>query len=398
MHQQLNICLVSQEFPPHTNWGGVGVQFDNLARVLSASGHRVTVVSRMSRGSPEYERSEGGYDVWRVGLPLWRKRIVGRTLDRILHARSVASKVRRLDDQEAFDVIEAPEAGVDVELLAKDPRFVERLLVSCHGSNIRGQSVPGPLALLHSLDWSWSLRREKALLSRVGTIVANSEATRQEVYSHGLQIGEVDVVYLGTDPDRFFPGESRDRESVHVGFVGRLQEAKGIDFVWRVVQRMRSDSRVRFHLRGAIHPASRTETMRRLNEFSDIVQYHPPGLHHEMPDFFRSLDVLLLPSRFESFGLVYAEAMATELLVFAGTGGAGPEVVSDGETGFLVDPDGSVDVVVERLLSLASDRSFFGEIRLQAREAVLERFTVQRSVIGKLAVYRRMARGRPTPC
>ncbi len=398
MHHQLNICLVSQEFPPHTNWGGVGVHFDDLARVLSATGHRVTVVSRMSRGAPGYERSEGGYDVWRVGFPLWRKRIVGRTLDRILQARSVASKVRQLDDQEAFDVVEAPEAGIDAELLAKDPRFVERLLVSCHGSNRRGQSVAGPLTLLHSLDWSWSLRREKALLSRVRTIVANSEATRREVYSHGLQIGEVEVVYLGIDPDRFFPGESRDRESLHVGFVGRLQEAKGIDFVWRVMQRMGSDSRVRFHLRGTIHPASRAETIRRLNEFSDIVQYHPPGLRHEMPDFFRSLDVLLLPSRFESFGLVYVEAMATELLVFAGKGGAGPEVVSDGETGFLVDPDGSVDVVVDRLLSLASDRSLFREMRVQAREAVLERFTVQRSVLGKLAVYQRIAQDRLPLC
>jgi glycosyltransferase involved in cell wall biosynthesis len=110
-----------------------------------------------------------------------------------------------------------------------------------------------------------------------------------------------------------------------------------------------------------------------------------------MPDFFRSLDVLLLPSRFESFGLVYIEAMATELVVFAGRGGAGPEVISDGETGFLVDPDGRVDAVVNQLLSLASDRSLLRPMRIRAREAVLRRFTARRSALNKLAVYQRMS-------
>jgi glycosyltransferase involved in cell wall biosynthesis len=367
------------------------VQFDNLARLLSAFGHRVTVVSRASRGAPEYERSVGGYEVWRVGMPLWRKRIMGRTLDRILHARSVASKVRRLDDQLAFDVIEAPEAGLDAERLAKDPRFVDRLVVSCHGSNRRGQSVAGPLAPLHWLDWWWSLRREGALLSRVQTIVANSRATKEEILRHGVHLDGIDVVHLGINPDRFCPGVGSNRETLHVGFVGRLQEDKGIDFVWRVVEQMSSDRRIRFHLKGAMHPASRAETLRRLDEFRDRVQYHPPDRYEEMPDFFRSLDVLLLPSRFESFGLVYIEAMATELVVFAGRGGAGPEVISDGETGFLVDPDGRVDAVVNQLLSLASDRSLLRPMRIRAREAVLRRFTARRSALNKLAVYQRMS-------
>ena len=63
----------------------------------------------------------------------------------------------------------------------------------------------------------------------------------------------------------------------------------------------------------------------------------------------------------------------------------------DGETGFLVDPDGRVDAVVNQLLSLASDRSLLRPMRIRARGAVLRRFTAQRSALNKLAVYQRMS-------
>jgi len=364
--------------------------------MLCSSGHRVTVVSRANHGAPLYEESEWGFHVWRVGIPLWRKRVVGRTLDRMLHARAVSAKVRKLDGRRAFDVIEAPEAGLDGEVLAGDSAFVGRLVVACHGSNRRGQSVRGLLAPLHRLDWAWSCRRERVLLSRARTIVANSEATKREVFSVGASVEAVDVVHLGIDPTQFFPGERNTGETLHIGFVGRLQEDKGIDFVWRVLERLESVPGLRFHLRGAIHAANRTETLQNLKRFDHLVQYHPPGPADEMPDFYRSLDVLLLPSRFESFGLAYVEAMATELLVFAGLGGAAPEVVSDGETGFLVDPDGSPEAVVQKLISLAEDRYIYDEIRACARRAVLGRFTLREFEIGKLAIYSRTIEGAET--
>jgi hypothetical protein len=177
-----------------------------------------------------------------------------------------------------------------------------------------------------------------------------------------------------------------------VGFVGRLQEQKGIDYVWRVMEQLGGDAGIRFHFKGAVHPTTRRDTLSRLRQFASFAQYHPPSGVEDMPGFLRSLDVLLVPSRFENFGLVYAEGMATELLVFGGRAGSGPEVVTDGVTGFLVDPDGPVNPVVERLRALAADRSAFSEIRRTAREDVIRRFSVERFVDEKVALYRSLGR------
>lgn len=385
----MRICLVSQEFPPHTNWGGVGIQFYDFARILSGAGHRVVVISRATAEAPEHEMMDPGFEVWRVGAPLRRKRAVGRTLDRMLHARSVAARLAALDAVERFDVIEAPEAGLDGEALIRDERFAKRLVISCHGSNRRGQGVKGPLAYLHRLDWRWSARREAATLRAAHTIIVNSEATRREVLAGGgVSPEKIHLAYLGIDTEKFHPDPIAHRSApLQVGFIGRLQKDKGIDFVWKVMQALGPRAGIQFHFKGAIHPANRTETMAQLEQFREFASYHQPGTHDDMPEFFRSLDVLFLPSRFESFGLAYAEAMATEVVVLAGIAGAGPEVVTDCVTGFLVDPDGPVSAAVEALRKVADDRLLAERIGRAARMEVTRRFSVERFAQEKCSIY-----------
>lgn len=391
----LRICFLSQEFPRYTNWGGVGVQFDNLAQALTRSGHKVVVVSRAERGAPEHELNAAGVEVWRVGVPIRRKRLVGRTLDRIWHARAVARKVRELDAEFRFDVIEAPEASLDADALARDRHFAARLVICCHGSNQQGQSVGGPLSLLHRLDWGWSYQRERRVLERAKSVVAASEATMAVLLGQGVDAQRIEMVPLGIDTDRFRPAtEAKHGGPVDVCFVGRLQQSKGIDFLWRVVESLSPEDGVRFHLKGSIHPGIRQDAIRRLERHSTMVQYHPPGAAADMPAFYRAMDALLLPSRFENFGLTYAEAMASGLLVLAGRHGGGPEVVRDGQTGFLVDPDGPVSAVVATLKALAEDRRAFDQIRIAAREEVVRRFSVERFAQEKLRTYHALLAGR----
>ena len=118
---------------------------------------------------------------------------------------------------------------------------------------------------------------------------------------------------------------------------------KGIDFVFRVMERV--DKGIRLHLRGAVHRGWKQEITKRLEELAGVVSYSQPEAHSKMPHFYRSLHALLQPSRFENFGLAYAEAMASGLVVFAGENGGGSEIIKHGRSGFLVDPDGPVEPI-----------------------------------------------------
>ena len=389
MRDLLNICLISQEFPPYTNWGGIGIYTRAQADGYASHGQGVTVVSRYTPGAPRLEVVDSGYTVHRIGMPISRKRFVGRTVDRVLHSRSVARLVRRLDREQCFDVLEiSGTPGLEGEALFHDPEIARRMAITCHGGNQQSSPPGGLLNFAHRLDIQWALRREVNSLEHIPQIIVTSEATRAVLLEQGVDPERIVLIPAGIDTEKFHPPSKPKTGILEVGFAGRLQESKGIDFIWKVVEGLGPEAGVRFHLKGAIHWESRVETLMRLDRYSDFVVHHDRGSHEDMPDFYRGLDVLLQPSRYENFGLAYAEAMATGLLVLAGVGGSGPEVVKDGETGFLVNPDGAVDSVVEKLRIMATDNQAFADIRLAARRDVEQRFSNDTCIESKLKFYR----------
>ncbi len=391
---KLNICIISQEFPPHTNWGGIAIYNSEFSNIYRELGHRITVISRSSLGAPEFERLPNGISVWRVGSTIRRKLFVGRTIDRILHSKDVYRKVRELDAQNSFDIIETTETCLEGEALLRDPFFSNRMIIQCNGSNAQGQVPDGLLSPLHRIDWGWSTRREIASLHLTPVIIITSNATRRILLDQGIPEENIQLIYQGINTDLFCPGEQQSYGPLlEVAFVGRLEMGKGIDFIWKVMSKIEPNSRIRFHLKGAIHKAWKKDIEKEIERFSGMCVYHPSGGHKDMPDFYRSMHVLLQPSRFENFGLVYAEGMASGLVVFAGRKGGGSEIVEDGATGFLIDPDtdGDVDKVVSTLKEIVSNPDAFAKMRKAARESIVRRFSLKKCAAEKIAVYQEVA-------
>jgi glycosyltransferase involved in cell wall biosynthesis len=391
MDNPLNICIISQEFPPYTNWGGIAAYNNEFANMFSKMGHKVIIVSRMSNGAPEYEKLTNGVEVWRIGHNVFIKRFVGRTIDKMMHSRAVYKKVVELDNQTRFDVIETTEAGLEGELLLQDPAFVSRVVIQCNGSNAQCVIPDGFLSPIHKLDIFWSFRKEQASLKLVPRILATSNATRQFLISNGISSSKINLIYQGIDTDRFQPASAAVPDSVlQVGFVGRFEEPKGIDFIWKVMEKIGPDAGIRFHFKGAIHWTTKKETERKLKQFSKFAVYHSPVGQDEMPAFYQSLQVLLQPSRFENFGLVYVEGMACKLIVFAGKNGGGSEIIKNSVTGFVIDPDNDIDFVVGKLKEIASGLMNFREMANAAREEVIKRFSLQSCAEQKISYYKKL--------
>ena len=97
------------------------------------------------------------------------------------------------------------------------------------------------------------------------------------------------------------------------------------------------------------------------------------GKQPRIVDYLSASDVLLLPSEQESFGLAALEAMACEVPVVASRVGGVPEVVTDGETGFLSEV-GNVDKMATDAARLLADSQLRSDMGRRARESALSRY------------------------
>jgi N-acetyl-alpha-D-glucosaminyl L-malate synthase BshA len=97
------------------------------------------------------------------------------------------------------------------------------------------------------------------------------------------------------------------------------------------------------------------------------------GKQPNIVDYLSAADVLLLPSEQESFGLAALEAMACEVPVIASRVGGIPEVVTDGETGYLSEV-GDVDKMAADAAKLLADATLRGEMGKRARESAVSRY------------------------
>jgi glycosyltransferase involved in cell wall biosynthesis len=100
-------------------------------------------------------------------------------------------------------------------------------------------------------------------------------------------------------------------------------------------------------------------------------------------------DVFLLPSAQESFGLAALEAMACEVPVVASRVGGLPEVIEDGVSGFLHEPD-AIDDMAASAVALLTDDSLHERVSRAACRRVREQFCVERVVPMYEGVYRAM--------
>ena len=125
-------------------------------------------------------------------------------------------------------------------------------------------------------------------------------------------------------------------------FVGRIQPLKGPDVAIRALALSQHRDAQLIVVGGASGPDGGEEVERMVGLVDDLglgdrVEFRPPQAHHLLSTYYRAADVVVVPSRSESFGLVALEASACGTPVVASAVGGLLSLVDDGESGFLVD-------------------------------------------------------------
>jgi D-inositol-3-phosphate glycosyltransferase len=193
-------------------------------------------------------------------------------------------------------------------------------------------------------------RAEEEIIGCADAIAVNcSEEEAQFRRLYGDPPGRIEVIAPGVEHAFFAPGERHGaRTALELPadvpvllFVGRIQPLKGPDVAVRALAALgRRDALLL--LVGGASGAEGDEEVRLLNALiEDLgvagqVRFVPPQPHHILSTYYRAADVVLVPSRSESFGLVALEASACGIPVVASAVGGLLTLVDHGDTGFLV--------------------------------------------------------------
>jgi len=221
-------------------------------------------------------------------------------------------------------------------------------------------------------------------------IAGNLEA-KDVLLQKGYQ-GPVEIIpQFGVDPDLFHPStRSPAGDSFVIGYAGRLVEEKGLRFLVQALAEWDGDWHLRIAGEGPLRPI-----LMRLSRELDVwgrVDWLDSMASTEIPAFFGTLDVLVLPSLTrpnwkEQFGRVLVEAMACGIPVVGSDSGEIPNVI--GKAG-MVFPEGDGQTLRDRLQELRSSPSLREDLGRRGRDRVLDRFTQARIAASTREVYWKM--------
>ncbi|HWL45312.1 MAG TPA: glycosyltransferase [Ilumatobacter sp.] len=225
----------------------------------------------------------------------------------------------------------------------------------------------------------WRDRAEAELINCADAVCVSCESEREQFLRlYGQPHGCVEIVAPGVEHALFGPGEQRGARRALglpsdvpvVLFVGRLQPLKGPDVAIGALAAMRRTDARLLIVGGASGSDGDAEVARAhalVDELglADRVQFIEPQPHHILSTYYRAANVVVVPSRSESFGLVALEAAACGIPVVASAVGGLLSLVDHNDTGLLIgerDPD----LFAAAIDSILDDPLLAGQMSLAA--------------------------------
>ncbi len=210
------------------------------------------------------------------------------------------------------------------------------------------------------------LRRKDEELALADVVFVASAFTRRTLETAPAFAGRVQVVPYGAPPATAAPTTDAPPPKLRLLYVGSLTQRKGLSYLLRAVESVQKH--VELTIIGTRPVADCAPLNAALGRHRWVESLPHAGILAEM----RRHDLLLFPSLFEGFGLVILEAMSQGLPVVATPHTAGPDVITDGQDGFLV-PIRSPEAIAEKIGLLLDCPARLADMRRAAWETAQRR-------------------------
>jgi glycogen(starch) synthase len=404
----LRVCLLSSAYPPQ-QMEGVGRHTNLMARGLFECGHTVHVITRGDKDQVSFYDGAYVHQLAQRRGRYERYRHLNDLYFSLNHSHAVYEEIKRLQLNDGIQVVDSP------------VWLIEGLVTASSGIApvvVRLQTARKQIAALQQFrddDSRLIGEMEQALIEQAAYLVPNSQATVEaaaRVYGAAMSPDRYTIIPHGIVP---VPDEAvrpfdpaHPPETLTVLYVGRLEKRKGIadlfEAIPRVLQKIpnvhfiiaggdNSQADGFFNRTGLTYPAyffNKHPQLTRQVAFTGAVS------EEDLQRLYQSCDLFVAPSLYESFGLIYLEAMNYAKPVIGCRAGGVPEVVEHGVSGLLVDPESPI-ALAEAITSLLSAPAKLRELGLAGRQRLLAQFTYIQMARRFAEVYRTVIQAAARP-
>lgn len=353
-------------YPSH---GGSGVVATELGKQLANRGHKVHFISynQPFRLNKFYDNIYY-HEVDTPTYPLFKYPP---------YSLALANKIAELIEYENLDVVHAHYAIPHsiCSMIAKDiaRKNDVGLVTTLHGTDIT----------LVGNDPSFKELTKYSIEGTDGITAVSNALSKETKDIFGVE-SDIEVIYNFVDTDEYRrqlvpevdinPGGNGLKNIIHIS---NFRKVKNIPNVIKTFNLISKEIDARLLLVGG-GPEERI-AKKLIQEFGLEERVQFLGKQDNIIPLLSISDLLLLPSIKESFGLVCIEAMSCEVPVITSNTGGLPEVVIDGETGYLAHPD-DYERMAEKSIKLLSDETMHKEFAQAGRKLVEDKFSAKKIV------------------
>lgn len=375
----MHIGFITSEYP-HPSLppaGGIGIFIKTLARALVLAGHHATVFLCLSDENKEWQ--DDGVRVVQLEREVsgWNKLI-----NHLIIGKKIGEYIRKFN----ISIIESADwAGLHA-FLKTDVPVVTRI----HGS------VTYFHFLEHRKNSPLVKFLEKKALNKSSSIVAVSRFAAETTRKVFKMNRKISVIYNAVDIQAFQPAGTEPETPciLHFGTLVKKKGAYDIPFIFNELIKTNPEAELVLIGKDAIDDAERKSTWSIMQTYfsepaKKQVKYPGPVEHTHLNSYINNSTVCIFPSYAEAFPISWLEAMAMKKSIVASSVGWAKEMITDGESGFLVFPNDHKEFTenIDILLKNSELRKKMGQ---NARKRVEDDFNLESALEKNIALYKEL--------
>jgi N-acetyl-alpha-D-glucosaminyl L-malate synthase BshA len=330
---KMKIAIIVPAFPP-TVLGGTEIATDNIAKHLGKNGHEVHVITQVNVEPLKESKEEKIYihSIDFIKVPLlgiivfWIKVlfVLKKIKPDIIHAQNLDMGI----------------GGILAKFFLKKPYVV-------YG---RGSDVYS--------SWNFKKIISKIIIKNAGAVIALTENMKKEMTK--IYNRDITVIPNGLEIQKFKKSSKENiRRQMNITnddkivlFVGRLNSIKGVEYLIESMEYIKQkDVKTKLIIVGEGIERRRLELLVNKLFLTKNVLFAGRIPYEDIPKYLTLSDMIVLPSLEEGFPNILLEAMASGLPIVATNVGGIPEIIKNGENGFLVAPK-NPGAIAEKVLYL----------------------------------------------